>query len=133
MELTVTFISLNNYTEGVSANGNAWKRQEAVFETRDNYPKKIAVSAFNSTAETLAHCTPGAIYDIKFDIESREWNGKWYTDVKLSGVTAHIDQAAQPAPQQAQHQAYQPPRQAPQPAPQPTFGQGEDYNDDLPF
>ncbi|MBQ1780439.1 MAG: DUF3127 domain-containing protein [Bacteroidales bacterium] len=85
---TLTFIRLTDYQEGTSAKG-AWKKQGAVFETRDNYPKTIAVSAFNGWADALANCQPNAAYDIKFDISSREWNGKWYTDIQVHGVTAH--------------------------------------------
>lgn len=98
MEATLTFISLTNYQEGTSAKG-PWKKQEAVFETRDQYPKKIAVSAFNAMADSLAACTPMQPYDVRFDIESREWNGKWYTDVRVFGIVAHATMPAVPAEQ----------------------------------
>lgn len=133
MEATLTFISLTNYQEGTSAKG-PWKKQEAVFETRDQYPKKIAVSAFNAMADSLAACTPQQCYDVKFDIESREWNGKWYTDVRVYGIVVH---ATFPAGQQQQYAA-QPPRSAPRPAQQarqmPLDQQpGIEETDDLPF
>ena len=126
MEATLTFIRLTNYQEGTSAKG-PWKKQEAVFETRDQYPKTIAVSAFNAMADTLAACTPQQCYDVRFDIESREWNGKWYTDVRTFGIVAH-----------ATVQAAQPPRSAPRPvqqAPQMPLDQqpGVEETDDLPF
>lgn len=121
MEATLTFKSLTNYQEGTSAKG-PWKKQEAVFETRDNYPKMIAVSAFNGWAEALAKCQPGAVYDIKFDIESREWNGKWYTDINLFSIAVH---ATMPTAQQSQ----------PAPAPALPIEQqpGIEETDDLPF
>jgi len=133
MEATLTFISLTNYQEGTSAKG-PWKKQEAVFETRDQYPKKIAVSAFNAMADTLAACTPQQCYDVRFDIDSREWNGKWYTDVRVFGIVAH---ATVPAGQQQPYTA-QPPRSAPRPAqqaPQLPLDQqpGVEEMDDLPF
>lgn len=129
----MTFISLTNYQEGTSAKG-PWKKQEAVFETRDQYPKKIAVSAFNAMADTLAACTPQQCYDVRFDIESREWNGKWYTDVRVFGIVAH---ATVPSGQQQQYAA-QPPRSASRPAqqaPQLPLDQqpGVEETDDLPF
>lgn len=133
MEATLTFISLTNYQEGTSAKG-PWKKQEAVFETRDQYPKKIAVSAFNAMADSLAACTPQQCYVVRFDIESREWNGKWYTDVRVYGIVAH---ATIPADQAQQYTA-QPPRLAPRPAqqaPQLPLDQqpGVEELDDLPF
>lgn len=88
MEATLTFKKLTDYQEGTSAKG-AWKKQGAVFETRDNYPKLIAVTAFNGWADTLANCQTNAAYDVNFDISSREWNGKWYTDIQVHGITAH--------------------------------------------
>lgn len=133
MEATLTFISLTNYQEGTSAKG-PWKKQEAVFETRDQYPKKIAVSAFNAMADSLSACTPQQCYDVRFDIESREWNGKWYTDVRVFGIVAH---ATIPADQAQQYTA-QPPRLAPRPAqqaPQLPLDQqpGVEETNDLPF
>lgn len=129
MEATLTFNRLTNYQEGVSANG-AWKRQEALFETRDNYPKTIAMSGFNSMADSLANCQPGAAYDVKFEIVSREYNGKWYTDLKVFGIEIH---ATIPAPEQQQYgqtQRYPAPAQQ-----QMRFDPltGEQYQDDLPF
>ena len=82
----------------------------------------IAVSAFNGWAEALAKCQPGAVYDIKFDIESREWNGKWYTDINLFSIAVH---ATMPTAQQSQ----------PAPAPALPIEQqpGIEETDDLPF
>ena len=131
MEATLTFISLTNYQEGTSAKG-PWKKQEAVFETSDQYPKKIAVSAFNAMADTLAACTPQQCYDVRFDIESREWNGKWYTDVRVFGIVAHA--TVQVPAEQAQPFTRQ--NTAPtQPAPALPLDQqpGIDEMDDLPF
>lgn len=129
MEATLTFISLTNYQEGSSAKG-PWKKQECVFETREQYPKKIAIIGFNAMADSLAACTPNQPYDVKFDIESREWNGKWYTDIRAFGISAHP--VAQP---QQQTYTAPPPRLAPKTSQQLPLDQqpGVEENDDLPF
>lgn len=72
MEATLTFIKLTNYQEGVSARG-AWKKQEAVFETRGEYPKKVAVSGFNAMADSLAMCKPQQ--PMTSNLKSRAANG----------------------------------------------------------
>lgn len=97
METTLTFLSLGNYTEGTSAKG-AWKKQEAVFETRGDYPHKVCVIGFNAMADTLQKCTQLQPYDVKIDVESREFNGKWYTDCKCYGIAAHATGTPAPAP-----------------------------------
>ena len=139
MEATLTFNRLTNYQEGVSANG-AWKRQEALFETRDNYPKTIAMSGFNSMAESLANCQPGAAYDVKFEIASREYNGKWYTDIKVFGIEIHATIPAPAQQQYGQQQYAQQQNGQTQRYPAPAQQQmrfdpltGEQYQDDLPF
>lgn len=98
METTLTFLCLGNYTEGTSAKG-AWKKQEAVFETRGDYPHKVCVIGWGAMVETLQACKAGQAYDLKIDVESREFNGKWYTDCKCYGIAAHPTE--QPKPQQA--------------------------------
>lgn len=119
MEATLTFIKLTNYQEGVSAKG-AWKKQEAVFETRGEYPKKVAVSGFNAMADSLAMCKPQQAYDLKLEIESREWNGRWYTEGKCFGLR--------------QHDLVKPEQAAPAPNPLPLDEQlKDDPKDDLPF
>lgn len=66
---------------GVSKAGNQWKKKEWVLETFGQYPKKIVFYAFGDRIDTLQLET-GRDYTVSVDIESREFNGKWYTDVR---------------------------------------------------
>ena len=67
--------------EGVSRAGNPWKKQEYVLETEEQYPRKVCFNLFGDKVDQY----PAAIGDdvtVSFDLESREFNGRWYTDVR---------------------------------------------------
>ena len=65
---------------GTGKNGQ-WKKQDIIVETEATYPKKICVSVWGDKIDT-ANIQPGNLLKIDFDVESREFNGRWYTDVK---------------------------------------------------
>ena len=65
---------------GQGKNG-PWKKQEFILETGDTYPKKICIAVWGDKID-LASFKPGDTVDVSFDVESREYNGRWYTDVK---------------------------------------------------
>ena len=67
---------------GQGQNGN-WVKQQFVIETAtDRYPKKICFVAWNDKAEMIARMKTGDEVKVAFDLESREYNGRWYTDAK---------------------------------------------------
>lgn len=114
---------------GTSKSGTAWRKREYVLETlEEKYPKKIAFQVMNAKIDEFGFAV-GQIVEIEFDIESREFNGRWYTNVnawKGEVKTAAAPQAApQPTPMQAAQAMYGAPTpKAPQPTPP---------VDDLPF
>ena len=67
--------------EGVSTRG-AWKKQDFVMETTEQYPKKICISCWNEKADELKNFKPNDVIKVAVNIESREYNSRWYTDVK---------------------------------------------------
>ena len=101
MEFKAKFIRPGGYKEGEN-----WRKQEGIFETSDKYPKTIAVSFFNELVDKLADLKQGIDYILCVDIESREWNGKWYTDVKAWRVAlpgeSKEDTTSAPVQQQQQ-------------------------------
>lgn len=66
---------------GVARSGNPWKKQEFVIETQDQYPKKICLTLFNDKVTLLDGIMPGDDLEVSFDIESREFNNKWYHNI----------------------------------------------------
>ena len=66
---------------GISRSGNSWKKQEFVIETQEQVPRKVCFTLFNDKVSLLTGFSDGEDLDISFDIESREFNGKWYHNI----------------------------------------------------
>ncbi len=101
---------------GISKAGNQWKKQEYVLETLDSYPKKVKFDFFGDRADQYP-LEVGDVITLSYDIESREFNGRWYTDIRgFKAMKEDPNMAgATPAP-------YNPAPGAPAPAPAPTDG-----------
>lgn len=82
LELTGKIVQKLNKTEGVSKAGKNWSKQEFVIETQETYPKKVCLSVMNEKVSELEKFSPGTVLTASLNIESREYNGKWYTDVR---------------------------------------------------
>ncbi len=80
MQLSAKLIQILPLQSGMGRNGE-WKKQDIIVETQDQYPKKICVSIWGDKADGVQF-REGELYTIDFDVESREYNGRWYTDVK---------------------------------------------------
>jgi hypothetical protein len=80
MQLTARLSLLLPAQTGTGKNG-VWKKQEFVVETDGQYPKKVCISAWGDKADP-AVLVPGRMLKIDFDLESREYNGRWYTEAK---------------------------------------------------
>lgn len=87
-------------TKGTSARGE-WQRQDVVFEMQDgSFTRKICVTFFNRP-DDVAKLKEGASYHVSVNIESREYNGRWYTDIRawrLQPVQSGASAAAAPMP-----------------------------------
>lgn len=66
---------------GTSKAGNPWSKQEYVLETMDAYPKRVHFDFFGDRANQYP-LEVGDLIDLSFDIESREYNGRWYTSIR---------------------------------------------------
>lgn len=108
---------------GTSKSGKAWRKAEYVLETEGQYPKKVKFSIMNERIDQ-ANLQVGCTAEIEIDAESREWQGKWYTDLtawKINNLGFY-----QQAPQPQQQPVYQ--QQTPQgyaPSVNPTNGYGQ--------
>ena len=80
MELSGKIFKVMPLETGEGKNG-VWKKQQIIIETTsDKYPKKVAVQLWGDLTEKGFQ--EGAEISVEFDVESREYNGKWYTDAK---------------------------------------------------
>ncbi|MCQ2280058.1 MAG: DUF3127 domain-containing protein [Bacteroidales bacterium] len=66
---------------GTSARGE-WKKQNFIIETVEQFPRKICVAAWTNSIPVLDTFQVGEMVCVSVNIESREFNGKWYTDVR---------------------------------------------------
>lgn len=120
LEITGKLVQKLAMQSGTSAKGNTWQKQEFVIETGDQFPKKICANLWGDKADQLNQYNIGDMVKVSFDLESREFNGRWYTDVKAWKLE-HPQMVANGMPQppafnpadiQTQHTAYQAPAAA---------------------
>jgi hypothetical protein len=86
---------------GVSKTGSTWQKQEFVIETTAQYPKKICISLWGDKTDMLNALQIGDTIIASFDVESREFNGKWYTDVRAWKIEKQGIQATSSSPNAA--------------------------------
>ena len=82
MEVVGKIIQVLPAQEGVGRNGNPWKVQPYVLETLENYPRKVHFEVFGEDRIKNNPCEIDQIVTVSFDIESREFNGRWYTSIR---------------------------------------------------
>ena len=141
MEFTGRIIKALEPRGGVSnRTGNAWKTQDFVIEeTVGQYPKRMVFNVFGEDNLSRFNIQEGQELTISFDINAREYNGRWFNDIRAWNVVpaAQAQPAGQPMGQQpaaATPAAPFPPADQPaaQPA-QPSFETAADDSSDLPF
>ena len=86
MQLTAKLVQVLPLQTGSGKNGQ-WKKQDIIVETEGQYPKKVCVSIWGDKINE-SQLQVGAQLSISFDVESREYNGRWYTDVKAWKIEA---------------------------------------------
>ena len=82
MEVVGKIIQVLPVQEGVGRNGNPWKVQPYVLETLDQYPRKVHFEVFGEDRIRMNPCAIDQLVTVSFDIESREFNGRWYTSIR---------------------------------------------------
>ena len=127
MELTGKIIAVMEARGGVSARtGNSWKTQEYVLEVPGQYPKRCVFNVFGEDRINQFNIQNGDELTIQFDIDAREYNGRWYNDVRAYNVI----RGQQPVPGA---QPVAAPSEATSPFPPAQEPASEGASDDLPF
>ena len=82
-ELTAHIVQKLPVESGTSKTGNAWTKQNIIVEDRNSrFPRKVCVNFFGTDrVAALEQFPEGTEVTISYDLESREFNGRWYTDV----------------------------------------------------
>lgn len=99
MEIEGKVISILPRQEGVGQSGKPWALQPFVIETIESYPKKVCIEIFGDNNITNNPVALDMKVKVSYDLESREFNGRWYTSVrawKVEDIT-ETDPAQAPA------------------------------------
>lgn len=126
MEISGKCVAVLDLISGTSKAGKAFQKRDFVIETPGQYPKKICLQLFGDKVNECPNA--GDEVKVSFDIESREWNGKWFTQLNAWKVERQgVAQTAPTPPAQLGWQATYP-----QPTPPPAAAPAR-QPDDLPF
>jgi len=79
MEIKGKLVKILPPLTGQGKNGE-WKKQEFVIELDGTYPRKVCISTWGDKVNVDA-LIEGSVLNVHFDIESREYQGKWFTNV----------------------------------------------------
>ena len=130
MELTGKIIAVMEPRGGVSARtGNQWMTQEYVLEVPGQYPKRCLFNIFGEERIKRFNIQQREDLTIQFDIDAREYNGRWFNDIRAYNV---IRGQVQPAAGMQQAAPF-PPAGATAPFPPAQEPAAEGSADDLPF
>jgi hypothetical protein len=80
MEITGKIVQALEEQSGNGRKG-VWRKREYILETTGQYPKKVCLTVWGDKIEQFDMQT-GDEVTVGIEIESREYNGRWYTDVK---------------------------------------------------
>ena len=131
LELIGKLIKTLPVQSGTSARGT-WSKQDFIVETQEQYPRKICVSAWGERVNELSVMAEGDVLKVSFNLESREFNERWYTDVRAWRIEKQQAGAATAPLSQVASSAV-PPSSSPPPTTEDPFGASQQEVDDLPF
>lgn len=80
MEFKGTIKTILPEESGEGKNG-IWRKLSFIVETDGKYPKKVCLTAWNEKIDEFA-LVENEVINVSIEVESREYNGRWYTDVK---------------------------------------------------
>ena len=135
MELRGRIVAILPLQSGEGRNG-IWRKQEYVLEhnTESQYPRRMAFNLWGERIDQFK-LQEGQWVKVDFDIDCREFQGRWYNDIRAWRIENITDNAAAPAASPQPEMSEMPPMP---PAPSAPFGAedalapGNDSSD-LPF
>ena len=92
MEIQGKIIAVLPTRSGTSARGTQWSSQTSVIETQEQYPKKLAFDVINDKIDQF-NIQVGEFLTVQFDINAREYNGRWFNSVNAWNVIRQAQQA----------------------------------------
>jgi hypothetical protein len=81
-ELNGKIIAVLDQKSGISKTGTSWSVQQYVIETHEQYPKKMCFDVFGEDKISQFNIQIGDELKLFFDVDAREYNGRWYNSFK---------------------------------------------------
>jgi hypothetical protein len=81
-ELSGKIIAVLDQKSGISKTGTSWSVQQYVIETHEQYPKKMCFDVFGEDKISQFNIQIGDELKLFFDVDAREYNGRWYNSFK---------------------------------------------------
>lgn len=101
MEIVGVIVSVLETQSGTSSSGKEWSKVDFILETEGQYPKKVCITAFGKISND-DNITEGNMVKVAYNLESKEYNNKWYTSVnawRITGTKGGVEsQAVKPEP-----------------------------------
>jgi hypothetical protein len=87
LELKGKIIQVLPIQSGVGKNSKPWSKQDFILEIPGNFPKKVCLSLWSEEKINKYDLEPGLEVTASIEIESRENNGRWYTEIRAWKIT----------------------------------------------
>jgi hypothetical protein len=131
MQITGRLFKVLPAQTGEGKNGT-WRKQDIVLETDGQYPKKIVITVWGDKLNHLP-LNIGDMLTADFDIDAREYNSKWYNDLRAWKVSSANPETA--GDRQSSGNPYRSTTPAPGAGsfPEAPPRASETFDDDLPF
>ena len=127
MEIEGKIIAVLPARGGTSARtGNAWKSQEFVIETQEQYPRRCIFRVFGEDRLNAMNIQMGETLTVSFDIDAHEYNGRWFNDISAWKVERNAVTPGSVPPLDI-------PQSTAMPAENESMSNAVDKVDDLPF
>ena len=82
LEISGKIIAVLDKKSGISKTGTSWSVQQYVIETHEQYPKKMCFDVFGEDKISQFDIQIGDELKLFFDVDAREYNGRWYNSFK---------------------------------------------------
>jgi hypothetical protein len=83
MELAGRVIAVLEARSGLAkSTGNPWMTQDYVIETHEDYPRRMVFNVFGEEKIKQLNIQLGEEINVFFDINAREYQGRWYNDIR---------------------------------------------------
>lgn len=101
LEITGKLVQVMAEQTGTGKAG-PWTKQEFVIETQDQYPRKVCFNTWNEKSGILKKVSSGEMLKVSFNAESREYNGRWFTDLRAWRIEQVLKTAGEAPPSKEQ-------------------------------